>query len=51
MDLPVTVMFRNKDNDRSAGNGCSLVCKSSVMNLGNNTRVLGAEEGGGVMPT
>ncbi len=45
-DSPVTPMFRNKDNDRLAGKGRSSVCKSRVMNLGNNPRVLGAEECG-----
>ena len=45
-DLPVTPMFRNEDNDRLTGKGRSSVCMSSVMNLGNNPRVLGAEEGG-----
>jgi hypothetical protein len=45
----VTPMFRNEDNDRLARKGRSSVCKSSVMNLGNNPRVFGAEEGNGVI--
>ena len=48
---PVTPMFRNEDNDRLAGKGRSSVCKSSVMNLGENPRVLGAGGGGGVIAT
>ena len=40
-------MFRNGDNDRLAEKRRSSVCKSSVRNLGNNSRVCGAEEGGG----
>ena len=39
-------MFRNEDNDRWAGKGRSSVCKSGVKNLGNNPRVVRAEEDG-----
>ena len=34
-------MYRSGANNRLAGHSCSSVCKSSVMNLGNNLRVLG----------
>jgi hypothetical protein len=37
-------MIRNFDNIRISKRGRTSICKSSVMNLGNNPRVLGMEE-------
>jgi hypothetical protein len=37
-------MFRNEDNNRLATRRRSSVCKSSVMNLGNNPRVFGVPD-------
>ncbi len=45
----MTPMFTNEDKDQLAKKARSSVSKSNVMHLGNNPRVLGTKEGGGVI--